>query len=1413
MNISRSFAYFESTFPIHKRLARPMRLARSGFGPALLLSGIACLASCGDDPGLRSAAGGLPEPDVTVGQHRAALSGKDGMATITLLDQTVNRYAQVTADIRSGDLSIAVMDLAALDVAAGDLLMVIQMQGATLDFTDAIDYGAITNYNGAGQFEFVTVTGVDLSAGRVQVSTCMGGVRNAYRAAAHSQVVRVPQFTTLTVDSTGSIGAPKWNGSVGGILAIAAQTAVTLNGPLDVSGRGFRPGLLDNLTSAPNASQPIFRGLNAAQGGEKGEGIGGFSSDYDKIGGRYGRGAPGNGGGGGNSHNAGGGGGANAASGRPWRMGQGVMLSTVMGGMNAWTLDPGYLANGNQYTSDGGGGRGGYTYGANNQDALTIGPNQAAWGGDSRREVGGLGGRPLDSGVTQRLFLGGGGGAGDGNNDAANQGGAGGGLVFLVAPTVSGTAAIRANGTDGGPTRSANNDAAGGGGGGGTIVVVAQMLSGITVTASGGTGGSQGLLGNESEGPGGGGGGGFIALSGGNISATANGGAAGVSQSAAIIEFPSNGATAGNFGNAGALAAALMPLLSRLDCAPNTADLAVSISSDANGTLQPGSTVNYTVRYENLSSTQPVSAVAISDSIPPLVPPQSLSFRCTAQGGAMCPAAAGQGSVPPGLIDFPPSSSLTFIVSMPVAMNPPQATLSYSAEIKAPLDTNDPDLGNNSATSSIRLEAPDLAIAIADDLQGQNVQPGKPVKYTVTVSNLGPKGLKNAQLSDSLPAAVTIAAWTCTAIGDAICPAASGSGSLTFSGLDLGPGSSLQYQITTAPIPDNTLAVLTYKLEVQPPSGTPDGNPGNNQALSSHAVDNSNISATAADLGLRLSHTPQKLFPEQDVTYTAQAVNSGPDAVMNATVVFSVPAGSLIKTPAAGSSWQCTQAGEVAACVQALLAVGEAPPIAVVITSPMFPVPGGPPVAQGAISAAKNADPNADNDTATDIGSLPQADLSLAIERSPVQPQPGAEVTYQLKVTSAGPDSVPQPTLVFMIPAGESLSMPPAGDGWVCAQQGESFTCTRGQLGVESAPPLSFKTKLPQTNAETALFWGQVGAVGVDDPNLANNRAVLAAPSVSRTLTDLGITLSRLPEAALPGQRVTFTALAANLGPDTVYAPTVSFVLPPGAVVVQPAQGEGWACQSAADTVTCVRAALAPGAAPPIAVELMAPIEPSSNRAASTSAVAVSIAALHNADPNPANDHAIAAASSLPSGSSDLAVSIAQNPPAANLGEVLTLTIDVLNKGQDSARGVAVSIQLPPDIEVVQPAFGEGWRCVPNGPVYLCTRDRLAVGKAPPITLKVVTLSAWRRNEERQISVSVDAASASTDKDPTPDDNFARALLSGPTFKVAGGGFSCSASGNSGASSNVLLALCALLAALGRRRRHKVSIWQRDCRA
>ncbi len=517
---------------------------------ALLL---ALAPGCAEDPAGSDERSG-DAPGERTGKASAPLVGVDGALTVNTVNTVVNQYAVLGADAAVGANSIGVTAIGDLTSAtlgplsAGDLVMIIQMQGATIDASDTAQYGTVTALNNAGRYEIIGVAGT--TGNTINLNTSCGGLKYAYTAAGHVQVVRVPQFTTLTVAAAGSITAPAWDGQRGGVVAVHAQSTVTLNGLVDVSGKGFRGGAAENNSANPGSNVVVFRSAADTDGAEKGEGIAGYQAAY--VNGRYGRGAPANAGGGGNSHNAGGGGGANAKNNpaATWT-GQGVMNGLAVG-FPAWLLDPAYMANGNALTTSSGGGRGGYTYGANNANALGAGPGNALWGGDNRRQAGGLGGRPLDPDPSGRIFFGGGGGAGDGNNGGAGSGGIGGGIAIIVANTVNGTSAIRANGANGTVTSAGGNDAPGGGGGGGTILVNAATITAIAIEAKGGLGGNQIIAGNESEGPGGGGGGGYVLVAPAALPATVTiaGGAAGTTNSGALTEFPVNGATDGNAGTA-----------------------------------------------------------------------------------------------------------------------------------------------------------------------------------------------------------------------------------------------------------------------------------------------------------------------------------------------------------------------------------------------------------------------------------------------------------------------------------------------------------------------------------------------------------------------------------------------------------------------------------------------------------------------------------------------------------------------------------------------------------------------------------------------------------------------------------------------------------------------------------------------
>lgn len=491
-----------------------------------------------------------------------AQKGKDGAVPASGIVNTT--ITTLSANATAGSLTISVASTAGF--AVGDLFMIIQMQGATIN-TTATDstWGAITAYNNAGNYEVAEVGSV--VGGNIGFK-CGYTLKNNYSMTGKTQIIRIPRYTTGTI--SGTLSAPAWNGTTGGVLAIEVSGDLTITGKMDAVGKGFRGGAVDPTGFSEIATNTYFD--MERYGAEKGEGIAGGQAEYDLIipkhplensSRRFGRGAPANGGGGGNNHNGGGGGGANAGALGNYT-GNGTPDISNPQFAQAWNLE----YNGFASSTSSGGGRGGYGFSLSVQDPFTTGPGNNAWSGAKRPNVGGKGGRPLDYGGG-KIFLGGGGGAGDQNNGMGGNGGNGGGIIWAsVCGNITGSGQIDANGADG--QDSGPQDASGGAGGGGVAIINAGgTINGVAITADGGSGGTQIPINNsppdaaEAEGPGAGGGGGYVAISGGT--ATANGGVSGTTKrwflndhSTEVLpdwqkgykyyNFPMNGATRGGAG-------------------------------------------------------------------------------------------------------------------------------------------------------------------------------------------------------------------------------------------------------------------------------------------------------------------------------------------------------------------------------------------------------------------------------------------------------------------------------------------------------------------------------------------------------------------------------------------------------------------------------------------------------------------------------------------------------------------------------------------------------------------------------------------------------------------------------------------------------------------------------------------------
>ncbi|MDI1301369.1 MAG: DUF11 domain-containing protein [bacterium] len=505
--------------------------------------------------------------------------GKDGSVTISAAPSALVYFKP------SGNSSGSTIPVASTTgLAAGDQVLIIQMQGANLSTGSSDTYGdgvagapasgylTTATFN-AGFYEY----GVVQSVTGTQI-TLAAALTNAYTIVAAPQqrtyqVIRVPQYGNLSL--AGNINATAWNGSTGGVLAFDVAGDLNFNGyTIEMNGRGFRGGLGRALAGDTGGNSTDYRTVATKNyHGSKGEGLAGTpryvwnqladaAVDAGVEGytnGSYARGAPANAGGGGNDGNPG-------------------------------TND--------QNSGGGGGGNGG---------AGAQGGN--SW--SSNLAVGGYGGTAFTQASVARVVMGGGGGAGTRNNSSGNMssGGTGGGIVLLRVNRLVGSGTVSANGADG---STPVNDGGGGGGGGGSVIVLADGQSGaIALNAVGGNGGNADP-GGQAHGPGGGGGGGRV-FSNAAVTATVNTvqGTSGYTVSAG--NYYGATATGGVVGSAvpNSDPTLVVGADSGYECVPPL--LTIAKTADVSGAA-PGSQITYTVTVTNSSASKAYNVV-LSDAM------------------------------------------------------------------------------------------------------------------------------------------------------------------------------------------------------------------------------------------------------------------------------------------------------------------------------------------------------------------------------------------------------------------------------------------------------------------------------------------------------------------------------------------------------------------------------------------------------------------------------------------------------------------------------------------------------------------------------------------------------------------------------------------------------------------------------
>ena len=1198
------------------------------------------------------------------------------------LSGILNTYYPGTANVGVGATSIPVGTANGTGaIANGSLLLVIQMQNASISTSNSVAYGngytgaGFTTINSAGNYEFVTATG-PVSGGLVPIKGAGpgSGLVFAYTASAASanqgrstyQVVLVPQYTAATL---GAATAAAWNGTTGGVLALDVAGQLNLGGAtVSVNGLGFRGAAGMQLTGGTGSSADFWQNsptayTGAAEAGadaSKGEGVAGtpmwvesgttylqtttgvgYPSGTAGTDGSMARGAPANAGGGGtdadppaNDQNAGGGGGANGGSG--------------------------------------------------------------GFGGDSwntNLATGGEGGAPFPATI-DRIAMGGGGGAGTRNNsdgdNQASSGAAGGGIIFIRADSFTGTATLTANGAN--SYNATQNDAGGGGGAGGTIIMLAANggESGLTLQANGGTGGNAWqteayTLGNR-HGPGGGGGGGVIFVSGTPASLSVSGAANGTTENPGV----SYGSTYGSSGTS-AINATLGQVTGIQSSAVCThGDLAIT-KTHGGGSLTRGGTATYTIQISNVSPLGATSGlVAVNDTLPIGSTPTAASgtgWTCSLSGQSVSctrsDSLAANGSYP----------AITITASV---LQTAPATLVNTAIVSG---GGDLDTLNNTAidTASV-ISSADLSVTDAGS--PNPVTAGSNITYTELVTNGGPSIADNTTLVATIPANTTLVSMAAPAGWSCLGPGSGGTGNVVCSNVAVSVSAPVAFALVVK-VNSGTASgtVITGIAAVS--SSVSDPNPLNNTAIVSTVVG----TTTNGEMTVSNSASPNPVQAGSDITYTQVVTNVGGGAATNPTLTESTPANTTFQSISAPAGVTCTTppiggTGTIS-CTGASAPAGTSGTVLVVVQVKAGTTAGTTITDVVTVNSSNQAF-GANSATATDVvATATQADLALTTAATP-SILAGNNISYAQTITNNGPATATGVSFTEATPTNTTFQSVAAPAGWTCTQPTVGGTgtvnCTNPSLPSGTAANIIVVVNVPASVAAGAITANSSLTATTSDPNTANNNTTVT--TVLYDNCDLGVTNSGTPSPVSAGGQITYTQVVTNSGPSNCSAGTLTEATPANTTFVSISAtttgGGTWTCPNSAP-VACSNPSVVPGS-----VGTITAIYQVGATGSGTITDTVNVGT-STTDTNTANNSATVTTGIGASGTADLSVSNSGTPSSIAAGGTITYSQTVTNNGPGSATTPKLTETLPANVTVVSlTGPGGTWTCTNTSP-YQCT--------------------------------------------------------------------------------------------------------------
>ncbi|WP_162799281.1 sortase [Nocardioides sp. 616] len=363
----------------------------------------------------------------------------------------------------------------------------------------------------------------------------------------------------------------------------------------------------------------------------------------------------------------------------------------------------------------------------------------------------------------------------------------------------------------------------------------------------------------------------------------------------------------------------------------------------------------------------------------------------------------------------------------------------------------------------------------------------------------------------------------------------------------------------------------------------------------------------------------------------------------------------------------------------------------------------------------------------------------IAVTKTIDEPDPavGDTVTFTVTATNNGPAAATDVLITDRLPAGRLTLLTASTSG----AQPSVYTTGTGAwsipaLAVGNAVTLTITARV-DTNG-TVSNTASLTRLDQLDTNAANNSATVTLNPAS---LDLAVTKEVIGSAEVAaGEPVTFRVTVTNLGPRPGTGITVIEDLPPGLTFRPGDSGGDGTFDPATSIWTIGSLGVDESAAFDFTLDTSSP---------GTFTNAVSIASVSPTDINSANDSASASVA-VRTPIADLVIVKGASPQEAVVGDAVTYTVTVLNRGPDTVRGVYVTDTGVEGVTVIGTSATQG--------TVDTAGRRWDVGTLAASESAVLTINAQLDTTGTKVNVAT--VDAPLHEDPTPDDNESSATVS-----------------------------------------------------